>query len=341
MSLVTFKHVAIAGLAYVDPPNRVTSLELEQNFASTLERLGLRPGFIEKCAGIVARRFWDTGTLPSDMAAEAAARCLEKCDVAADKLGIIVNSSVSKDYIEPSVASIVSGKLGLPPSCLNFDITNACLGFLNAMQVVATMIDRGDIDYGMVVNCEDTRHIVSKTIERFNREACDEDTFRRNFTTLTLGSGAVAMLLCRRELCETAHPLELAYSMGATKHHQLCTGQVDSMLTDTIGLFMHSFDLIKSLLFGAMKGFNWNPDERKELVIHQVNKIHTRKFLNMIKTKEEKVYCIYPEFGNVGPATIPLSLAKSAEAGRLQRGDRFSLMGIASGLNSAILDAVW
>ena len=38
---------------------------------------------------------------------------------------------------------------------LNFDITNACLGFVNAMTVASTMIDAGAIDYALIVAGED------------------------------------------------------------------------------------------------------------------------------------------------------------------------------------------
>ena len=55
----------------------------------------------------------------------------------------------------------------------------------------------------------------------------------------------------------------------------------------------------------------------------------------------EKVFTIYEEFGNIGPASVPLALAKSAEAGRIKSGDRVALMGIGSGLNCAMSELVW
>ena len=55
----------------------------------------------------------------------------------------------------------------------------------------------------------------------------------------------------------------------------------------------------------------------------------------------DRVPSIYPQHGNVGPAAVPMVLAKSEEAGRLRKGDRIALMGIGSGLNCAMAEVVW
>ena len=63
-----FKNVVIQSLAAVVPPIRVTSREIEQRLKPTLERLGVREDLLEEVSGIGARRFWETGTSPSDAA---------------------------------------------------------------------------------------------------------------------------------------------------------------------------------------------------------------------------------------------------------------------------------
>ena len=51
----------------------------------------------------------------------------------------------------PSSAVTVHDALGLPTTCLNFDLSNACLGFVNAMHRAGVLIDSGQIDYALVV----------------------------------------------------------------------------------------------------------------------------------------------------------------------------------------------
>ena len=76
-----FSNVAIASVASVDAPCRVSSAELEERLSPTMSRLGLPRGLLEGLSGIVARRMWEPGTQPSDAAALAAERAIELAGV--------------------------------------------------------------------------------------------------------------------------------------------------------------------------------------------------------------------------------------------------------------------
>mgnify|MGYP003908448869 CR=1 FL=1 len=112
----------------------------------TLDRLGIKTDVLKDVAGIHARRLWDEGMQASDAATLAGVKALADAGIDPDKVGLLVNTSVSRDYLEPSTASIVSGNLGLPDTCQNFDVANACLAFLNGMDIASRMIERGEID---------------------------------------------------------------------------------------------------------------------------------------------------------------------------------------------------
>ena len=62
--------------------------------------------------------------------------------------------SCRRDYLEPGMAVCVHHELGLPASCLNLDVTNACCGMVNGMLTVAGMIEAGVVDYALVINAE-------------------------------------------------------------------------------------------------------------------------------------------------------------------------------------------
>jgi 3-oxoacyl-[acyl-carrier-protein] synthase III len=57
------------------------------------------------------------------------------------------------------------------------------------------------------------------------------------------------------------------------------------------------------------------------------------------KLDRSRVPVTYPKFGNVGPASIPITLAE--EAPKLRSGDRVLLMGVGSGLNTAMMELAW
>ena len=50
---------------------------------------------------------------------------------------------------------------------------------------------------------------------------------------------------------------------------------------------------------------------------------------------------IYPEYGNIGPASVPMVLARAEADGRLEKGARIGLLGIGSGLNCTMAEIQW
>ena len=336
-----FKNVVIQSLTAVDPPIRVTSIDIEKHLQATFERLGIRDNLLEEVSGIGARRFWEEGTLPSDAATLAAEKALDDAGIDRGKIGVIINTSVCRDYLEPSTACIVHGNLGLAENCLNFDVGNACLAFLNGMDIASRMIERTEIDYALIVDGESSRPITEATIERLLDPDVGAEQFRAEFASLTLGSGAAAMILARKELAPQGHPYLGSVSRSATEFNKLCQGQMDRMVTDTRILLSEGLKLASKTFLAAKIAFGWVASELDQFIIHQVSKVHTDSLVKLLGLDPEKVHAIYPEMGNIGPASVPIVLAKAAELGRIKRGDRVALLGIGSGLNCSMAEIIW
>jgi 3-oxoacyl-[acyl-carrier-protein] synthase-3 len=336
-----FENVSVVSLAHVDGPIRMPSSEIEARIKPTMDRLGIGPGLLQGLAGIHERRVWNDTVQPSECATEAAQAALAQSGIDPKRIGILINTSVCRDYIEPSTACLVHGNLGLAPECMNFDLGNACLGFLNGMDVVGNMIERGQIDYGLVVDGENCINVLESTIKRLQDPNCDEELFRNNFATLTLGSGGVAMLLGRSELCDEVHAFKGGVNLAATQHNRLCRGQVDGMVTDTKKLLFAGIELANQCWNKAKQEMGWSADCLDELVLHQVSKVHTEQLAMTLGLPLDKVFRLYPEYGNIGPASVAIVLSKTLEAGRVKSGDRVALMGIGSGLNCTMEEVVW
>lgn len=336
-----FENVAILSVAHVDATHRVSSAQLEHRLEATLKRLHVPKGLLEGLSGIKARRMWDPQVQPSDAATLAATHAINQADIDPARLGILISTSVCRDYVEPSTACLVHGKLGLGPRCLNFDVGNACLGFLNGMDIVGNMIERGQIDYGIVVDGENSQFVVDKTIERLLGDDVDQATFWANFATLTLGSAGAAMVLGRADANPGSHRYLGGVTVAATQHRDLCRGQVDHMETNSADLLTWGLELASEAWALASTELGWTADALDEVVVHQVSRAHTDKLRARLGIDERKLLATYPEYGNVGPAGIPLVLSKAAELGRLSPGARVALLGIGSGLNCAMAEVVW
>jgi 3-oxoacyl-[acyl-carrier-protein] synthase-3 len=336
-----FQHVSIAGLAHIDAPHTLSSDEINLRLKPTLDRLGIKTDVLRDVAGINARRLWDEGKPTADAATDVARKAIAEANIDPAKIGILINTSVSRDFLEPSVASIVSGQLGLPDTCQNFDVANACLAFINGMDIAGRMIERGEIDYALIVNAENANVVYQKTIERLNREGITAEEFRNEFASLTLGCGAAAMVLARRELVPDGPQYRGGVTRAATQWSHLCRGNLDRMVTDTKMLLIEGIKLAQ-LTFGAAKqALGWAVEEMDEFVIHQISRAHTEAFLKTFGIDPQKVLTIFHEHGNIGPASVPIVLSKLKEMGRLKKGKRIALLGIGSGLNCSMAEVVW
>jgi len=336
-----YNNVSIASVAHIDAPIRLTSAEIMDRLSATMERFGIRENLLEDVAGIQARRIWGDNTQPSDAATMAAQKALAASGVAHENIGILINTSVCRDYLEPSTASIIHGNLGLADTCQNFDVGNACLAFLNGMDISARMIERGDIEFALVVDGETSNEITERTIERLCRPDSTPDQFRSEFASLTLGSGGAAMVLGRSELLPNGHPFKGSVTRAATQFSHLCRGNIDRMVTDTRTLLVEGLKLAAKTFQAARAGMGWAAGEIDEFVIHQISKVHTAALIDLLGIDPAKVMAIFPEHGNIGPASVPVALSKLNEIGRLQKGKRVALLGIGSGLNCSMAEVVW
>jgi acyl-CoA:acyl-CoA alkyltransferase len=331
-------NTAVLTVVAIDAPVVVTSDTLDDRLGEVYRRVGMRPGLLEKLAGIHERRWWSEGVTYADGAATAGAKALADSGVDPARVGLMVNTSVSRAHLEPSTAVGVHHAIGLPSSCQNFDVTNACLGFVNGMQLASAMIDTGQIDYALVVNGEDARTIHERTIDRLNRPGTTAKEVISQFASLTLGSGAAAMVLGRADAHPEGHRVVGGVTRAATQHHGLCVGDVDEMHTDSKGLLDAGMQLSEALWADAAEEFDW-AEGMDCYVIHQVSQVHTRTMCERLGIDPQRVPLTFPNRGNIGPASVPTTLASCAAS--LETGQRVLLMGIGSGLNAACLELRW
>jgi 3-oxoacyl-[acyl-carrier-protein] synthase-3 len=333
-----FANTAVLTVQTADASQVVTSDEFDERLRETYQRVGLRTGLLERLAGIRERRWWPEGTTFVDGAATAGAKAISESGIDPAHIGVMINTSVSRKYLEPSTAVAVHHALGLPRSCHNFDVTNACLGFVNGMELAAAMIDSGQADYALIVNGEDSRPVQERTIDQLNRPDTVSRDVLAQFATLTLGSGAAAMVLGRADRHPEGHRLVGSASRAGTEHHDLCVGDNDMMRTDLKGLLDAGLRLSEDLWADAAGNFDWAAGMSR-YIVHQVSKVHTKAMCDRFSIDPALVPTTFPTRGNLGPASVPFTLAGQQDT--LADGDRVLLMGIGSGLNASCLEIAW
>src|SRR6058998_3285928 len=132
-----FDHVCIESLAVALPDEIWTSAQIEERLRPLYDRLKLPAGRLELMTGIRERRMWPAGTRPSDASAAAGRAALAQSAIRPEAIELFIHSAVSRDMLEPATASFAHRKIGLPAAAQIFDVSNACLGFLNALTIAA------------------------------------------------------------------------------------------------------------------------------------------------------------------------------------------------------------
>lgn len=334
-----YRNAALLSVTHIEAPVRVSSAEFEERLGSARNRLRLPGNLLQRLTGVVERRWWNPGTEFEDAATEAGAKALAEAGVDPGRVGLVINTSVTRTHLEPSVAVRVHHGLGLSSAAINFDITNACLGFVNGIMLAAAMVDSGQIDYAVIVNAEDTRATQEATIERLNRDGSTREDFNREFASLTLGSGAAAAVIGRADRHPGGHRIVGGVSRAGSEHHELCVGGLTGMYTDTAGLLSGGLELVVDAWHEANNGagFQWQGMDR--YITHQISTPYTNAIIDAIDLPADRVPITFAHWGNVGPASLPMTLA--AESAGLVSGDRVLCMGVGSGLNTAMLELTW
>ncbi len=332
----SFEDIAVVSIEACDAPIVVTSDEIDVLLAPFYERVGAEPGLLHNLAGITERRQWPADVSFIEASVFAGEKALAASGVDPSRIGFVTNTSVCRDRLEPSSSVTVHDRLGLSSNCINYDVSNACLGFLNAMHMAGTLIETGQIDYALIVDGEGTREIQQNTIDRLLDPQTTIDDLFSNFASLTLGSGSAAMVLGRHSENPGSHRVVRGEFRAATQHHDLCVGSLESMRTDTKALLEAGTQLGRIAWDEADKD-NWGEMDR--YILHQVSRVHTAAMVETLGIDASRVPLTFPIFGNIGPAAVPFTLAHEADS--LSDGDRLLCVGIGSGLNAALLELAW
>ena len=339
-----FDNVCIESLAVALPDEVWSSAAIEERLRPLYDRLKLPAGRLELMSGIRERRMWPAGTRPSDASAQAGRAVLAKSALGAGRVELFVHAAVSRDMLEPATAAFAHRKIGLPATAQIFDLSNACLGFLNALTVAAGLIESGQIRCALVVAGENGRPLVEQTLQTLLATTLSRNAIKPYFANLTIGSGAVAAMVCHRSLVKgRAHRLLGGVARAATQHSELCQGDTHgadalAMQTDSEQLLIAGVGLAQETWrdFTAEQGGAFD-----RFICHQVGSTHRRKLYETLGLDLAQDFSTFETLGNTGSVALPATLCAAVDAGAVQEGHRVGLLGIGSGLNCLMLALEW
>ncbi len=342
-----FAHTVIDTLAYDLPATRWTSDEIEARLHPLYERLKLPAGRLELMTGIRERRIWDPGTLASEASTRAGRKALDASGIKPRDIDVVIHSAVCRDRLEPATAAYVHGSLELPEHTQFFDVSNACLGFLNALTLAGAMIDSGQIRSALVVAGENGRPLLENTIDRMLDPSLTRNGIKPYFANLTIGCGAVAAVVCHERLRAAGARLIGGAAVTDTRQNHLCEGGTAAgsegleMQTNSEELLVAGVALAKKTWIEFRRETGWDANTPDRIICHQVGSAHRRKLFETLDLPLEKDFSTFATLGNIGSVSLPITLARAVEEGEVNPGDRVALLGIGSGISSMMLAVEW
>jgi 3-oxoacyl-[acyl-carrier-protein] synthase-3 len=365
-----YQNVCLEAIACTLPEEIVTSEEIEARLDPLYRRLRLPEGRLELMTGIVERRFWPPGMLPSEKSVETAEKAIRIAGIEKRHVGALVHGSVCRDFLEPATACGVHHRLGLPSSCAVYDVSNACLGLLNGVVQVANMIELGQIRAGVVVGTESSRGLVETTIRQLNADtSLSRNDIKLAVASLTIGSGSAAIVLCDRELSRTDNRLLGGAMRSVSEHCALCQGGGSEsdlpspgadrrlvgrgaggeggaaspplMRTDSEALMREGVAAAKDAFADFLQEMQWDPSDIHKTFCHQVGRAHHKLLFAALGLDLRIDFSTLVFLGNTGSVALPMTAAMGIEKGHLHKNDRVALLGIGSGINVIMLGVDW
>lgn len=110
--------------------------------------------WVESRLGIRERHHLSESDLLIELIEEAARKTLKNGGIEASQLSAIVVATSTPDYVNPSMAAILHGRLKASIDCASFDLQAVCAGFVYALSTVASMIAANAGKYFLIIGAD-------------------------------------------------------------------------------------------------------------------------------------------------------------------------------------------
>ena len=158
------------------------------------------------------------------------------------------------------------------------------------------------------------------------------------------------MLLAHSSLAAEPHHLLGGAVRSDTAHHQLCKGSADtgfgrdaamSMATDAESLLEGGCGLACETWAAAREALGWTNGGVDRTFCHLVGAAHRDRLYQALGLDPTRDFSTFDFLGNVGSASLPLTMAMGIERNPPRPGEKIAMLGIGSGLSSVMLGLEW
>ncbi|MEV6276624.1 3-oxoacyl-[acyl-carrier-protein] synthase III C-terminal domain-containing protein [Nocardia sp. NPDC051832] len=278
--------------------------------------------------GSAERRWLAAGERPIDLLRTATHKALDRAEVHASEVDLLIYTGIGRGFIEPGGAYHCAAALGLgEPDC--FDIIDACMSWTRAVQVAESLMRSGRYHTAVIVNAEFSLRMGGMVFPHLFTLPRPE-ALASIFPAYTLGEAATATVLS----AEDNDPWDFRF-VSRPDLAPLCNVTLpgfegfcdpsDKLAANGVGYFssfgaeMHEVGLVEAL--GVYRGLEVDPEKVSALFTHASSKRHWQMMADSVGLGEV-IHHVFPATGNLVSASVPTAMASAIEAGALRRGER-------------------
>jgi len=312
MPLGLISNVRMAGVAAAVPKRRVANHESDLLTAEEQERM-------IKAIGVRYRRVAEPGTCSSDLCFAAAEQLLSTLCWTPASVEALIFISQSPDYVLPATAITLQARLGLPMSCLAFDINLGCSGYVYGLAVLGGLLSSLRIRRGLLLTGETSSKMTSPRDRSVASLFGDAGTA----TALELGDGANPIyfdLSSDGNGWRSIHIPAGGYRKPVTaesfvygKAGEGIERNETQLILDGAEVFNFSLREVPKSVHNVLSFAKRPIDSVDYFLFHQANLMMNEFIRKKMKISEGKMPYSLPNFGNTSSAAIPLTLVTNTE----------------------------
>jgi 3-oxoacyl-[acyl-carrier-protein] synthase-3 len=323
---------AIRAIGTCLPAGRLTNDALAARFPEwTAERI------YEK-TGIRERRIVAPDQFASDLATGAAQSLFSEGRCSPADIDVLVFCTQSPDYLLPTTACIVQSRLGLPTTCMAFDLNQGCSGFVYGLGIVKALLESGLGSRALLLTADTYSKYIhpndhnvatifgdagTATLIELTPSVAGAQSPIGSLVYGTDGHGAKHLMLDALA-CRSLQPAPAAAPPGASPRevHLHMNGPE---------IFAFTLKSLPPLIQATLERANCTLADLDLVVFHQANRFMLNALQKKLAIPPEKFVIDLEETGNTVSSSIPLALARCRDRGMLRPGMRILLAGFGVG----------
>jgi len=293
-----------------------------------LATLGYDADWILQRTGILERRHAPPEIATSDMAVEAARRCIEHAGVDPQEIDLLLVGTYTPDLTLPSTACLVQDRLGLCAPAM--DLQAACASFIYAMITGMQFVATGSSKLALVIGADCNSRVVNpadkRTFPLFGDAAgavlLAPGSDRQGLVSYAVGSDGSGAKMLWREMGGSRTPFSPA-AAADSRHFLKMEGKP---------VFKWAIRVLAETISDVLQAAQKTLDDVDLVIVHQANMRIIKSVVKDLGIDPEKVFNNLDRYGNTSSASIPLALDEAYRQGRISPGNLILFSGFGAGL---------